>query len=136
MSGRIPDNRLSSFVSGYYPPAVLGNDDGIDPVIRLHGWTLLLSVLDLPSTNITTSVSSYDMTFVCKGDWPCITLRCNVDSFCNLTTMVSRQSGCLSPLTIGTHPLLSLESPSVRLVLEFRGETNDTAVHDLTSCSS
>lgn len=42
MSGRIPDNSLSSFVSGHDPPAVLGNDDGIDPDIRLHGWTLLL----------------------------------------------------------------------------------------------
>lgn len=121
MSGRIPDDRLSSVVPGHDPSAILGNDDGKDPDTRLHGWTLLLSILNLPPTNITTNVSSYDVTFVRKGDWPYITLGRNVDSFCNLTTTTSCQSSCLSRLTVGTHPLLSLETPPVRLVLKFTG---------------
>lgn len=52
---------------------------------RLHGWTLLLSVCNLPPTNVTPIISSYDLTFVHKGDCVYITLTYNrLDQFCNL----------------------------------------------------
>lgn len=112
MSHRIPDDRLASAISRHQPPAIQGNDNRTDSGTRLHGWTLLLSVLELPSTNFTILISSDDLTFTREGDCARITMRYDFDLFRILTTTVNCQlqgylslSGCrYAPIVITGKP--------------------------------
>ncbi|KIK23167.1 hypothetical protein PISMIDRAFT_11072 [Pisolithus microcarpus 441] len=58
VSDRVPDDRLISVISRHNPPPILLSSNRTNTTTPLHGWTLLLSVFNLPSTNITVLVSS------------------------------------------------------------------------------
>lgn len=81
VSGCIPDDSLLAVVCRHNPPPILGDDDTVDTVACLHGWTLLPHAFDPPSTNMTIAISCYDLTFVRKGDCTYITLRYDLDLF-------------------------------------------------------
>lgn len=63
MSSRIPDDHIILRVCGHHPPAISRKGNGLDWYRELQGWTLFLSIFNLPSTSSTCAISCHHLTF-------------------------------------------------------------------------